>query len=282
MMKKIITFLLCLSFVTTAFCSCAPTESETSTQTEKESLGSSETSAIADTVDTDVTNETDTTVLTDIATDKITETPDSTDKVTDAASDTGAETADTTRVPVETTRALVDTSDKPDEKTYESVGVYAPVLSSKAPYYEDGQEPYVSDNSELIGYNFDSYTLLDMDGDGNEECLLAASQIVLVLHSEQNVIYGYTFGFRGMDSVYKNGTFGFHGFSEVEDRSQCYGLRRICAFTPSGETLMNIWRVDMSEPERFYIGEDNRLVTESEFRAYAAQYDLEAVKWIGL
>ena len=122
-----------------------------------------------------------------------------------------------------------------------------------------------------------------MDGDGNEECLLQAMQLMLLLYHKDNVIYGDTFGFRAMHSVYKNGTFGWHGFSEV-DGSQCYGLKRIRTFTPANAIETDIWRIDQvgTVDHRFYIGEDNRQVTQTEFDAYTAQYDSDEVEWIAL
>ncbi len=182
-----------------------------------------------------------------------------------------------------TTADDVSNTDSDSDKDYTDAGIFTSVLSSKAPYYEDGKERYVSDNSEFSGYKYTHYTILDMDEDGIEECLLHALQIVLVLHRAENEIYGYTYGFRAMDTIYKNGTFGWHGFSEV-DGSQCYGCARIRTFTASGTNETNIWRVDNdgSESGRFYIGEDNKQVAKAEFDTYKAQYDTDVVGWISM
>ena len=167
-----------------------------------------------------------------------------------------------------------------NDKKYKDVGVFAPVLAGSTTYYERGREEYVLKDSEDIGFNYTEYTMLDMDGDGEQECLLRSLQRILILCFKENEIHGHTFGFRAMDDVYKNGTFSWHGFSEL-DGSESHGLSRITAFTSIGSYQASIWRIDAyaSDAPRYYIGEDKTQVTKAEFDAYRAQYDAVAVEW---
>ena len=203
-----------------------------------------------------------------------------TERSPDTTASTSPDTAPNT-TPDTTASTSPDTA--PDTtKDYMDAGVYASVLSSKAPYYEDEKEHYVSENKDFQGYDFSSYALLDMDGDGEDECLLSATQIILVLHRADNVIYGYTYGFRGMDSVYENATFGWHGYSFSEDGGQSYGLSKIRYFTPTATVETRIWRVDNDGEVnvRYYIGEDNKQVTKAEFDEYVANYyPLKEIAW---
>lgn len=49
---------------------------------------------------------------------------------------------------------------------------------------------------------------VDMDSDGNKETLIElSSSNILLLHSRKNVVYGYAFPFRGMNSVKRDGSF---------------------------------------------------------------------------
>ncbi len=168
-----------------------------------------------------------------------------------------------------------------DTKDSADVGIFASVLSGKAAYYEDGKEQYVLKDSEFVGFNYTQYVMLDMDGDGEYECLLRSQQTVLILYVKENEIHGCTCGFRAMDSVYENGTFSWHGFSEL-DGSESSGLSKIIAFTPKGMKNASIWRVDAyaSNSPRYYIGEDNKEVSKAEFDAYKMQYAANTVKWI--
>lgn len=74
---------------------------------------------------------------------------------------------------------------------------------------DDGKYEYVNDGmdwSEKLKIKRWSET--DMDSDGNKEVLLELnSSNILVLHDENNVIYGYAFPYRGMNSIKKDGSF---------------------------------------------------------------------------
>ena len=282
-MKKLVSFALATLLLLSTLSGCTNNTSDTDnfgTETKSQTqnctqglisdINTTESNSQAPVTDTERSPDTTASGLPDTAPNT---TPDTTASTSpDTAPDTTPDT---------TASASPDTA--PDTtKDYMDAGVYASVLSSKAPYYEDEKEHYVSENKDFQGYDFSSYALLDMDGDGEDECLLSATQIILVLHRADNVIYGYTYGFRGMDSVYENGTFGWHGFGFSEDGGQSYGLSKIRSFTPTATVETRIWRVDNDGEEnvRYYIGEDNKQVTKAEFDEYVANYyPLKEIAW---
>lgn len=91
-----------------------------------------------------------------------------------------------------------------------------------------------------------------MDSDGNKEVLLELnSSNILVLHNEGNVIYGYAFPYRGMNSIKEDGS--FQGSGSAADTyigklkfvdGECF-YDEICAIdeldTKKGERFMERW-----------------------------------------
>ena len=222
------------------------------------------TDAPLQTTEQDVTTETPATTETPVTT----EAPVTTEPPVTTEAPVTIEAPVTTEVPV-TTEASV--SDKDDVPTVEA-GVYSLVLSGIEKYSEDGREQYLTKKPGFAGFKL--YTLVDMDGDGDEECLVGSQQYVLVLYSIENKIYGYTFGFRAMDTVYEDGTFSHHGFVPDGSGTESAGLSRITEFTVSSPKVISILRVDgfSSDAVKYYIGEENKEVTKAEYEAYAAQY----------
>ena len=181
-------------------------------------------------------------------------------------------------MPVTTEASVSDEDDVPAVEA----GIYSLVLSGKEKYSEGGREQYLIKNTGSAYFDFKGYTLVDMDGDGDEECLVGSQQYVLVLYSIENKIYGYTYGFRAMDTVYADGTFSHHGFAPDGSGTESGGLSRITEFTVSFPKVISVFRVDgfSSDAAKYYIGEENREVTKAEYEAYSAQYYGNKVDWI--
>lgn len=71
----------------------------------------------------------------------------------------------------------------------------------------DGQYQYTSHGGENV-YSFESFCVLDMDGDGFPEVLIQTQESHrLVLHYEDGTVYGFLFPFRGMKKLKKDGSF---------------------------------------------------------------------------
>ncbi len=279
-MKKIIFLTLVFMLLLSVLSGCEPSNTQTDTTNETDTI--------------DIDKVTDTTVLTDKDTDKVTETPNSTDKVTDIVSDVVTDKVTDTMMNSDTNDNSETTDDPPeetDENTYESAGVYASVLANKKQYCEINYYPssngtktynnrykYIKDYDPDSYYDsFSRYAIVDMDGDGDIECVVEASQIRLLLFVEEDKIYGHTFGFRGMDNIQKNGTYSWHGLSE--EGGLTYGERKL-SLSGIECTETDLWHIDNDGEEnvRYYIGD--RQVTENELNAYVDGLSSEEVDWI--
>lgn len=76
-------------------------------------------------------------------------------------------------------------------------------------YDTEGKYEYVDDNdSQGEKQKILRWCEIDMNSDGNKEVLLElSSSNILLLHSEEGVVYGYAFNFRGMNSIKTDGSF---------------------------------------------------------------------------
>ncbi len=83
----------------------------------------------------------------------------------------------------------------------------------KEVYLKDYKPYYVSENQDYEKEDEfipDKYTFVDMDSDGVEELIVSASPELydyLILRTENNKIYGYSFEYNGLQNLKKDGSF---------------------------------------------------------------------------
>lgn len=78
---------------------------------------------------------------------------------------------------------------------------------------KDAKYKYISKEYEQVeDLNIISWCETDMNSDGEEELLIKLSSTnILVLHRDNEVVYGYAFPFRGMNSIKTDGTYQCSG-----------------------------------------------------------------------
>ena len=77
----------------------------------------------------------------------------------------------------------------------------------------NGEGKYVyNEDSGSADFKIDYWCEVDMDSDGNKEVILQTDYgNVLILHSEDNIVYCYAFPFRGMKNIKTDGSFESSG-----------------------------------------------------------------------
>lgn len=132
-------------------------------------------------------------------------------------------------------------------------------------WLDDYTFPYL--HNAIATSDYVEYAVIDMDGDGNTEVLIRDND-TLLLREKDGIVYGYTFGFRGMDYVYTDGTFTWndsagrnYGVSKLkfnEDNTyQWISLCEVNGADDNGE--------DYDEPKHFVEGQE---VTLDEYKEY--------------
>ena len=119
-----------------------------------------------------------------------------------------------------------------------------------------------------------SYSVMDMDGDGNSE-LLILNHSVLILSHKDGIVYGWN-GLGAVD-IYKDGT-----YSWGKQAGANYGRSRIVYVGFGIWTSVEMWRVDrylLDEPE-YYLG--NQLVTKETFDRYQDANNTDDIEWKAL
>lgn len=119
---------------------------------------------------------------------------------------------------------------------------------------------FLTGHQEIATADYVGYTVVDMDGDGNEELVLQHGDL-LVLHEKDGRVYGYRFGFREME-LRSDGT---HIWSRSAGSEQ--GVSRIRFLEDHTCQIIDIcWVVyDSKDPDtvEYYIGSNQ--VTQQEY-----------------
>ena len=226
----------------------------------------------------------------DLASDK--NTTESSNETSEIVTNKAPETTDTAPESTQDISSSDMSNTSPDNtKDYTDAGIYASILANKKQYCEiiyypsaDGTKTYNNRYAYINEYNIDTahdlfsrYAVFDIDGDGDAECFVEASQLTLLLFFEEGEIYGHIFGFREMDTIYKNGNIGWHGLSE--EGGLAYGEYKL---TLSGidYKYTELWHIenDGEENVRYYIGD--RQVTKNEFDAYVDGLSSAEIDWM--
>ena len=97
----------------------------------------------------------------------------------------------------------IESGEKMYLKNYSSDNYMSPDDTGK--YIYDDNDDYDEERPEI---KINRWCEVDLDSDGKKETLLELSTTnILVLRNEEGVVYGYSFAFRGMKRVKKDGAF---------------------------------------------------------------------------
>lgn len=100
--------------------------------------------------------------------------------------------------------------------------IYLEVLEDKRNYFNEGEEEitfseYLKDYLERFSLTL-SYAVLDMDKDGKDEMIVGienTDEPYLILNYEDNIVYGYSITYRGMQNLKTDGTYQASGGADV-------------------------------------------------------------------
>ena len=157
---------------------------------------------------------------------------------------------------------------------------YLNVILGKDSFRLDGEEIYINQYSiSSLSYDLDSYSVVDMDGDGTVEVLLDSRMgdgDVIMLHYEDEVVYGYSFGFRSMYNVMTDGSFYWN-----TSAGRQYGAARFSSIDGEGFNYKELYRIehDAENHDNYKIFIENIDATQEEFDEYQKSLCNEKVTW---
>lgn len=135
-------------------------------------------------------------------------------------------------------------------------------------YHDDEGKYEYSESENDISYDVkvDDWCEVDMDSDGNKEVVLETRhERVLVLHSEDDIVYCYAFVYRGLKSIKTDGSFAGSGSAantyigklRFVD-GECY-YDEMCAYDLGNkEYRINKKNVSREEAKAFLEKQDNK------------------------
>jgi len=179
--------------------------------------------------------------------------------------------------PVDSTTDDEDNNELFDlEQSVEIMNEYRDVLlnNRKFFYTDEGENIYLKDLSfdkEYI-WNIEQFAIVDMNNDYVSEIVLESTNgsaaFIIVLHYENETVYGYSFVYRGLKRLKTDGTFETSSGASIVD----YRKLNFDADKYNYTVLASM------DNDIFYI--DNKLVTEKEIFAFFEKQDKkENVKW---
>ena len=140
--------------------------------------------------------------------------------------------------------------------------IYQQVLDNKKSFTLRGGEVFIDEykspylQKQLSTCDCVEYAVLDMDGNGDVELLIKGwSEDILVLHIENDVVYGYDFTFRGMYNVAEDGSFCWN-----TNAGNTYGVSKLI-FKNKECDIVEIYRVE--NDNTYYV--NNKEVNKEEF-----------------
>lgn len=139
---------------------------------------------------------------------------------------------------------------------------YDAVLKNEIPMlYETGEELYLKDVFSFEQDELPVQTVVDMDQDGIDEIItdVSSGKIRFLLHYESGRVYGFSFSYDSMSTIYTDGSFYWYYYGYLYER----GCSRI-SFEGEKLKFEEIYRV--LDFDRFYIG--GKQVTPDEFYEY--------------
>ena len=164
---------------------------------------------------------------------------------------------------------------------------YLRVIQGNDSFILMGEEININDyNLPSIGLpllSLDSalYGVVDMDGDGNIEILLSDAKggDILVLHYENEAVYGYSFDFRSMYHVKSDGSFHW-----TASAGRKYGASRLSFIHENYCQITELYRVehDYEDAESYNLFIADAEVTEEEYDEYIKSTSSEEITWYKL
>lgn len=140
---------------------------------------------------------------------------------------------------------------------------------SETIYLKSYSFPYLDES--ITSCNDVKYAVIDMNVDGKAELLITGScGDVLVLHSENGLVYGFDFIFRNMDNIKKDGTFDWHhmgeygltyGTSRLEFSGEAYIWIELCCIENDGSDQVCYYIEEGTVTLQDYLNYCNKLET---------------------
>ena len=157
---------------------------------------------------------------------------------------------------------------------------YLNVIQGRDCFMLDDKEIYINEYSiPSLSYDVDSYSVVDMDGDGAVEVLLDSRMgdgDIIMLHYENGAVYGYSFGFRSMYNIMTDGSFYW-----TASTGRQYGSSRFSSISGGDYTYKELYRIEHSfdNHDIYKIFIENVEVTEEEFDEYEKSLCDEKITW---
>lgn len=136
---------------------------------------------------------------------------------------------------------------------------------------ENFNEIYIKDIYYFDHYNNATQAIIDMDNDGNDEMIVANNGKKVILHYENDTVYGFNFSSNALDTVYTDGSFYWYHY---ENNISEHGVSRI-SFVNGRLKFKELYRNENFD--KFYV--DGVEITEEKYYEYLGNNQKTAIEF---
>ncbi len=137
-----------------------------------------------------------------------------------------------------------------------------------SPYFD---EIYIKNIYNFGQYNNATQAIIDMDKDGIDEMIVVNNGKKVILHYENDLVYGFDFSSSAMDIVYTDGSFSWYHY---ENNINEYGVSKI-SFVSGRLKFQELYRNE--NYNKFYVG--GAEVTIDDYYEYIGQNPKTAIEF---
>ena len=161
---------------------------------------------------------------------------------------------------------------------------YLQVIKNEKPFVFMNESILISDYKSpylqkyLTQCDNAQYSVLDLDGDGQEEILISGwTSDILVLHEENGIVYGFDFTFRGMYYVKTDGSYCWN-----TNQGNTYGWSKL-SFKNGICSVLELSRVELSEDGNCIFFVNGVKVDKEEYKLFSESISiLDNITWYKL
>ncbi len=222
--------------------------------------------------------------------------PNTSEESSQSVSDMSEESSQSV-LEVDNSKQEILSSESEKEQLLSATECYRSILLDKADFIncsEDGEYQEAVNNgniektftsSEDITGEVTGFTIVDMDGDGENEIVLSISTGSVdegfeVLHYQDGIVYGYHFWYRALEDLKEDGTFTGSGGASSSSINRIVFLEKGYAVDTLYESRSQYGTDGVNEIQYYKNGE---VCSEEEFNdALNRQYEKASVTWYKL
>jgi hypothetical protein len=156
-------------------------------------------------------------------------------------------------------------------KAYEEVLNHERTLKYPLHNSQGFDEIYIKNIYNFGQYNNATQAIIDMDKDGIDEMIVVNNEKKVILHYENDIVYGFDFSYNAMQTLYTDGSFSW---SHYRNNTNEYGVSRI-SFVNGRLKFQELYRNE--NYDKFYVGGVE--VTSDDYYEYIGKNPKTAIEF---